>query len=234
MTATPITTSISERKTPSPGSRTANHRLTAMLPVVGAGVFAAIVIVSAALQPSYSHLSETMSALGAADARFPGLMVIAFFALATGTVVAAVGLRRRLVGRSATVGAVLVGLAGLCLYGAGIFPNDCSPALAACAELEKSGAVSGSHVLHNLVSLLSFVLLITGTFVTARAVRHTPELSRLAWPTRLVAFGGIALLAVFISGVAGEAGGLVQRLFIALVYGWPIYLGLAQARAPKL
>jgi hypothetical protein len=58
--------------------------------------------------------------------------------------------------------------------------------------------------------------------------------SRTQGAGRVPACAGLAalvLLAVLLSGVAGEVGGLVQRAFIALVFAWPVLLAALPGRS---
>jgi hypothetical membrane protein len=211
-------------------SRAASARprpsVTARLGVLGFAGFWVAVGICGAVTPGYSHVSENISALAALPVPHPAVMITGFLLLAVGTVATAMALGQRLVGRSATAAATLIGLAGCCLVGSAAFRLDCSPTLTACRTLEEAGAVSGHHVLHNLVSLLSFVLMIAALLTLGRALRHNPGLSHLRWPTRVIALLGAAFIVGLVIGTYGTVEGLAQRAFVLGVYGWPVLLAV--------
>jgi hypothetical membrane protein len=214
-----------------PAPTRAGRPLAAKLGLVAFAGFAIAVVVAGAVTPNYSHVRENISALAAGPVPHPAVMTIGFLFLAAGTVATSVALRQRLGGRSATAAATLVGLAGCCLVGSAAFRLDCSPTLAACRGLEDSGAVSGHHVLHNLVSLLSFLLMIAALFTLPRALRRTPELGHLVWPTRAIAILGAAFVVGLVVATYGSVEGLAQRAFVLMTYGWPVFLALAPVTA---
>ena len=190
--------------------------------VAGFAVFIAATLVAAAATPGYDPVQENMSALASLEAPHPWIMLIGFVGLSTSAVGAGIALRGRLAGRSGTVASVCLLIVGAGIACAGVAREDCSSALNACKALETSGAVSGHHVLHELVSGLSFLLLVGIAFLLARALRATPGGARLATPVRVAAGASAILLIVFVAGLAGSAGGLVQRAFVALAFGIPL------------
>ena len=192
--------------------------------------FGVAVVAAAAVPPGYSHVRDNVSTLSSLPAPHPAIMITGFLLLAEGTIATAVALRQRLAGRSATAAAVLIGLAGTCLLGSAAFRLDCSPTLSACRALEDTGAVSGQHVLHNLVSLLSFVLMIAAMFTLGRALRATPGMTHLCWPTRAIAVLGAAFIIWLLIETFGSVEGLFQRMFVLGAYGWPVVLAMAPAR----
>jgi hypothetical membrane protein len=195
--------------------------------------FAAATLLGGALTPGYSMASQDISGLAALDAPHPRIMMAGFVLLATGTIATATALRRQLTGRAATTATVLLGLAGACLYGSAVARLDCSTERTACQALEQAGAVSGHHVVHNLVSLLSFVLAIVALLTLARALRANGGGPQLAHATRIIAITSVALLVLMLSGTTGTAEGLAQRLFIVLVYGWPILVTATRSSAAR-
>jgi hypothetical membrane protein len=194
--------------------------------------FTAASLLAGAVTPGYSMVSQDISGLAALDAPHPRIMMTGFVLLATGTVVTAIALRRQLTSRAATAVAVLVGLAGACLYGSAFARLDCSTERAACQALEQAGAVSGHHVVHDLVSLLSFLLAIAALLILPRAIRANGGGQQLARTSRIIGIAGVALLVSMLTGVTGAVEGLAQRLFIVLVYGWPVLI--TATRPPRI
>ena len=187
---------------------------------VALGGFAAATIAAAAATPGYSQLEEHISALAARDAPHPWIVTAGLFSLVLALFAMAIALRDRLGGRAVPV---LLTVAGILLAGAALAREDCSTAQAACAAREVAGTVSGAHVLHQLVSLLAFVLVIAALFAAARALKRS---GRDARPTRAVALACVVLVAVLVTGAADGAEGLVQGVFLLLAFGWPLRLAM--------
>ena len=136
------------------------------LAVIGGATFALATVVAGLLYPGYDPTREGISALASTPSPSAAVMIAGFLALAAGTISAGVALRSRLRGSTAgRVGASLVLLAGAGMVVAGPARQDCSELVGACAAAERSGTLSGHHVVHQLVSLAVFVALVTALFV---------------------------------------------------------------------
>jgi len=203
----------------------------ATIACAGATLFALATVLAGLLHPTYDPVREGISALAATTSPSAPVMIGGFLALAVGTMSAGVTLWRRLrSGVAGRVGAVLVLLAGAGMVVVALARQDCSELIGACAAAERAGTLSGHHVLHQLVSLAVFAALVTALLVLPRGLARNHPWARLAVPTRLVGPAALVLLAVLIGGVAGDVGGLVQRAFIALVFGWPVLLAAVPGR----
>ncbi|MEV6489359.1 hypothetical protein AB0M20_12130 [Actinoplanes sp. NPDC051633] len=89
---------------------------------------------------------------------------------------------------------------------------------------------SSSFWLHQYASLLLFLLLVSASFVLVRAVRRTDGFGFLKVAARTVAYGTLALTVAMVVVGFGDHDGLVQRPYLAVLFGWPI---LAAAIAPR-
>lgn len=156
--------------------------LLGLITAGGVSGFVLAFLVAGAVTPGYSPVREYISALAARSEPYPWIMTVGFGLLALGTIAAGLALIRRLTGRAGTVGGLLVLLAGVGIVGSAAFRLDCSPTVGSCAAREVAGTVSTGHVLHNLVSLLSHVLLVVALCVLGRALRRTEGLRHLAGP----------------------------------------------------
>jgi hypothetical membrane protein len=202
----------------------------ARVAVASFAVFVAATLVAAAATPGYDSVRENMSALASLQVPHAWIMLIGFAGLSCSAVAAGIALRRRLTGRSgalASAGLLLVGAGIAC---AGAAREDCSTALDACRALEASGAVSGHHMVHELVSGVTFLLLVGIAFLLARALRATPGAAGLRARIRMGAVASAITLIVFATGVAGPAGGVVQRAFVALAFGLPLLVAVRLER----
>jgi UPF0716 family protein affecting phage T7 exclusion len=128
-------------------------------------------------------------------------------------------------GRSATVGPVLLVLAGVCFTGAGLARNDCSSELQECKERVTSGDVSWQHNVHDALGVAAFVVLAVAPFVFARAFRADSRWRALRRYSLVT--GALTLVLLVVFGVEFLAGwnGLVQRVLTLVLLLWIAALG---------
>ena len=188
------------------------------------GIFWLAVLVAAAVNPGYSHVAEFISALAGTHSRAPGIMMTGIAVLAVGTAVAGIDLARRLRGISAVVAGVLLTLAGGFGVVAAFAQQDCSTALEACQAREVAGLMSGHHVVHELTALAAFLLAWLALVPLGRAVGRTPGWAGYRWPTFGAALVGFGLLVWLVVGDPGSVAGVVQRVFVLVVFGVPVLL----------
>lgn len=193
------------------------------LAVVSAGAAVAAIALAGLLDPGYSARSEAISALASEESKSAAIMIFGFVAMAVTLLASGSYLFTRLKGKAGKAGSALVVVAGVLTLVAGFARQDCSNLQQACLAQEEAGLVSSHHVVHNLVSLVLFLVLIVGTFLLASGVRRSgqPGLGRR---TRFAATASLVLLLWFVSGAFGSNGGLVECAFIAVVFGTPVLL----------
>jgi len=198
-------------------------RVLARISATAAVVSITAIALAGLVDPGYSAVSEGISALASHESQAAPIMIAGFMAMAVALISAGAALFRLLPGRRAGAAAVLVVLAGLATFLVGFARLDCSTLQAECLAREHAETVSGGHVLHNLVSLAPFVLLSVAAFLWGAGLRRIGE-RRLARFTLIAAALTVVFFVWFMSGAYGSAGGLVQRVFIPLAYGWPVLL----------
>src|SRR5829696_4118064 len=196
----------------------------------GLAILVGCVAVGGAFDAGYSPRREAMSALGATDAEHPLTFTVGVVALALGALTMAFTVGRRLPGKAARATSVLLVLAGLGMAVDGFARQDCSTYLDPCAALEKADAVSGAHAIHELAGLLGFVCVVAAAFALARALRTSDGLAPLAGPTKAVGFVLVALLVFVMVYPVPAVGGLVQRVFVTVAFGWPAYVAIVASR----
>jgi hypothetical protein len=214
---------------PSPSSDR-GARTLAVVSAAGAFGFAGVVALAGSLDPGYSHRSEAISALASVESQSAGLMTAGFLSLVVGTVAAGLSLLVMTPGKAGRAAGLLVVLAGAGMVVVTFARQSCSSLQQACLDRESAGTVAGSHVLHNLASLVVFTLLVAAGFVLAAAVRRTPQLRHLSGRARVAAFASLVLMVWFGSGAYGDNGGLVQRAFLLAAFGLPIVVALRASR----
>jgi hypothetical protein len=210
------------------------HRWPVPARVGAAGVasFFAISIVVAAITPGYRTSRDAISALAATDSPYAWLMIVGFLAAAAGLVSTGVALWRRFGHTvSGRVAAGLLVVSGGLMVAAGLARQDCSEALKSCVDHGAAPLASTHFWVHQYVSLAGFVLLVVAAFVLVRAVRRTDGFGYLKVPARVVAYTSLVLTVVAMTAGFGTVDGLVQRPYVALLFGWPILLaGIAPRR----
>jgi uncharacterized protein DUF998 len=88
-----------------------------------------------------------------------------------------------------------------------------------------SAAISSTHgQIHQLVGLVTFVLLVAGMFSAVRPFRRDPAWRPLATPT--LVWGVVAVAAFGSVAFAGDADfGLAQRAFLVTCLSWVVTVG---------
>jgi hypothetical membrane protein len=207
--------------------------LTARLGAAGFAAFFLASLAAAAFKPGYSHLREAVSALAATDSPGAPVMITGFMLTAAGMIATGVGLRRRLRGsRSGRIAAGLVLVSGVLMVPAGLARQDCSERLPSCVDHGEAPLATTHFWVHQYVSLTLFLLLTISLFVMARGLRHSGGWAHLARWSQVAGFLcllGIAELMVDPPALDPYAG-LVQRLFVVVLFGWPILAAALPAR----
>lgn len=185
--------------------------LLAVLAIVGWTFFAA----SALFLPivsEYSFTGDYISEL--AIGRFGYVQTVAFFAAGLGSLALARGIRETTRGSwGSRAGFVIVGLFGINVFLAGIFPTDAIDAEGQVLSPTTVGAI------HIVVSALAFLSIIAAMFVLSRTFKQNIRW-RSFWSVSLVlAFA--AFVTFFLTG-DGQWTGLYQRVFIGTIVLWLI------------
>jgi hypothetical membrane protein len=182
------------------------------------------------VQDEYSVRQEDVSALAALDAQHAWIVITGFVLLGVGTVALAAGLASTLRYPSAVIGSVLLMIAGIGLAAAGLARNDCSSELPACAARVDTGEVSWHHQVHDNVSLIIFLALIAAPLVFARAFGLDHRWRPLRTYSIVTGLLGFALLVLYVIASAGTWNGLVQRIFVSVLFLWIAVLGFRLSR----
>jgi hypothetical membrane protein len=209
----------------------------ARIGAVGVASFFVASIITAALNPGYSHAREAVSALAATDARFAWIMITGFMISAVGMSSTGIALWRRFAGnRAARAAAGIMMLAGPLMVVAGLARQDCSERLPTCVDFGEGTGASSHFWVHQYVSLLLFVLMTVALFLLARGLRRDDGMSGFAVPTRVA---GLFCLLVIVVMIVDEMksidsyAGLAQRAFVLVLFGWPVVVAAARCR-PEL
>ena len=230
----PTTSRVTPRLEPTRAGTLARRHPSAVGKWVGAvGVSGFLVagVVTGLVTPAYDVRREAVSGLAALDSAYAGWMIAGFVAGAVGLVASATVLWRAVPQRAGRVAAGMVAAAGALIGVAGFARQDCSDQLPACKDFGEAVEASGSYWVHEYASLLAFLLLLVSFFVLARGLRRTGH-SRLAVISRTVGVAcstGVALLVVAPPFVVDNYG-ILQRVVIGALFGWPVVAGILASR----
>jgi hypothetical membrane protein len=206
---------------------TTNRRpILAIAGAAGVATFFVTSIVVAAITPGYHSTRDAISALAATDSPYAAVMIAGFLAAAAGLVATGAALWRRF----GPAPGIMMVIAGGLMATAGLARQDCSEAVPTCIDHDEAALASTHFWVHQYVSLAMFLLLVATAFVLARKVRRTAGFGHLTVPARIVAWSGLLLTVAAMTAGFGAVNGLVQRPYLALLFGWPIALA---AIAPR-
>jgi len=188
-------------------------RLFSLGGLAGPLLFILAVILSAALRPGYDHVSQLISELGETGGSTAQLMTYLGF-YPTGILIflfsvsCFAAIRRNLL---SLAGTVLVGLAGLTVILAGIFPCDVG-----CAMEDPST----DQMLHTAAAMGAFLAMIVASILWSLRFR-TLDHWRGLWIYSLVTgIGAFGLLVAFLLLSESQIAGLVQRLLVLVLFIW--------------
>lgn len=161
----------------------------------------------------YHVAREHISGLAAPDARHPRLMTAAFLILGAATNVFGAALREQLGGaRSAGPGPVLIQVAGLAAFAAGLLRRDRMLLGLPEGVARQSWRNDG----HDIASGVVYGSLIAAPVALAYRFRRDAEHQQLVTPALGTAGLTAAMLALFASRVVEPYNGLVQRVGVTV------------------
>lgn len=189
----------------------ASVRRFALVGIVGPIVWWLLVIVNGAITPGYSHSSDFISTLGAVGAPYATIQTINFGIFGGSILALMVGIHFWFdVGRRPRFGTILLGVFGVCVVLAGVFPEN-----AAVPE-------STTNVLHDVTSTIAFIAGVAGVGLITRRIEIDDR-----WPSHRYELIGtvvvvLATFVVFMLSIFSDWAyvGLTQRLFIGVLTSW--------------
>lgn len=194
-------------------------RRLALTGIVGPVVWWLLIIVNGAITPGYSHVSDFMSTLGAVGAPYAIVQQLNFAVLGGSILALMLGIHYWVGdGRRPRVGTVLLGVFGVGVILAGVFPEH------------PAAPDSMTNVLHDITGIIGFLAGIVAVGLVSRRLGADDR-----WPSyryEAIATVGIVLVTfgVFISSGSAIVG-LTQRLFIGVMTLWMV---LQSARLYRL
>lgn len=187
-------------------------RILLAIGAAGPVVFLGLATLAALFTPGYNMLAHPVSELALGPSGW--LQTLNFYLFGLAIIVFAVGLFRSLP-RPSWVGTGLLIITGACMVASGIFPGDL-----------KGAPETDTGAIHNLLFLVLILALIISYFFSAFSFRKLAGWRGYMWATVLVPFVVFGLVFVFI-GFASDIGdplyaigGLIQRLLLAVAFGW--------------
>ena len=185
--------------------------------IAGIAIFWSVILVAAALEPSYSHRRDYVSTLAAHGAAHEWLT--SFGIVAVASAMAAVALLVHRISRAAAL-AIAVASAGFVVVA--FTRLECRDGAAGCG-LGGRFEISGStEIGHWTATTVSSILLIAGIALTGVALfRRGRRGAGIASLTAAAATAGAFL------ATGGDTPGVMQRVGIAVATGWLVALAFA-------
>lgn len=190
-------------------------RFLALCGVIAPILFTILVLVGGFFYPGYSHATHAISELGGVTARYPLIQNINFFLVGILIMAFSVGLHRCIGGgRGSKLGPILFGTFGL-------ITTVAQPFL----PLDPGGEfVTLTGTLHNVTGLGSFLFAVAGIFVTSRRLKQDPSWQsyrNFSVISSIVALISLVAWIVIAKGAGiGAVNGVLQRIFVGIVFLW--------------
>lgn len=187
----------------------------ALCGVIAPILFTLIVTILGFLRPSYSHVSDTISALGSPGA--PNAIVQDANFLVTGLLITAFafGLRRGIPAAKSSRGPALIGAVGVLTFvGSAFFPLPVGSAATTTNII--------IAVIHISTALAGFIAFIIATFVFSRLFRKDSMWQGYGTYSRVSGVLATIFLLSFILAEAAQSNliGVIQRLFVGVMLLW--------------
>lgn len=189
---------------------TLTQRRLALVGIVGPIVWWLLVIVNGAITPGYNHISDFISTLGAVGAPYALLQQINFAVLGGSILAVMLGIHYWFSdGRRPRVGTILLGVFGVGVLLAGVFPENTAV------------PDSMTNVLHDITGIIGFLAGIVAVGLVSRRIGADTQ-----WPSYRYEPGGtvvIVIVTFLVFIFSGSAFvGLTQRLFIGVMTLWVV------------
>ncbi|MCM3746425.1 DUF998 domain-containing protein [Paenibacillus pasadenensis] len=189
---------------------------------ISAPLFFVVSIVQVMMRSGFDIRRHAISMLSLGDA---GWIQSANFML-TGClgIVAAIGISRQLRGdRMGVWGAILIGLYGVGMIVAGIYPPDAGLSFPPGASVEMPARMSSTALIHSAAFFTSFICLVAACLMYARsfAVRRNR-----AWMSYCIATGTLSPALIAAGASMSNGIGVVMAIAGMLAFGWVSALSL--------
>lgn len=190
---------------------TSSIRRLAIVGIAGPIVWWLLIVVNGAITPGYSHVSDFISTLAAVGAPYAPIQTINFAVLGGSILAVTLGFHSWFdAGRPPRAGTVLLGVFGIGVLLAGVFPED------------TANPASTTNFLHNLTSTVAFITGILSIGLISRRIGTDDRWPSYRHEARRTVAIVLATFIVFMFGVSSDSAfvGLTQRLFIGVVTLW--------------
>lgn len=190
---------------------TLRSRRLAIAGIVGPVVWWVLVVVNGAITPGYSHVGDFISMLGAVGAPYAPIQTMNFAVFGSSILALSLGIHDWFGdGRRPRVGTVLLGIFGVGVVLAGVFPaNPAAPD-------------STTAVLHDVTSTVAFVTGVTGVGLVSRRTGGDDRWPSYRYEPIVTLVVVVVTFAGFMVSVVGDSAvvGVTQRVFIGVLTLW--------------
>ena len=209
-------------------------RRLAWFAIAAQPLFVAAWVIAGISQPSYSHVDQSISELGARFAEHPWLVNGGFVLLGLSVAALGPGLLRVLPARaSARIAAVLFVFTGAGLAALAALPLDCSFTLdATCEPRLDAGRLSWQTEAHLWLGLILQLAIVATPFALARALRSRPV------APFLLAAGAYGLIlgagATALGFSDADGAGVIDRIVLGTLQVWVVLVAAGLLDAARV
>ncbi len=205
----------------------AMQSLLAIFGIIGPIMKSIVVVILAFLWPGYSHISQSMSELGAIDAPNSIIMSVTLVVFGLLMICFAFGLHKGIGhGEGSIIGPAFIAIYGVGQVGNGIFP--CAPG---CANPWETGSLTG--MMHTVTSYVGYIAILVAMLVISQRLgkdKHWLNYRSFSIAIGLISIGAFLLLSFVLSGLLISWAGAFQRLRHGIVFLWIIVMSIRLLR----
>ena len=200
------------------------RKLSLLCGVVGPVLFAVVTAVVGTTRSSYSHINQFISELGETGAEFAWVMNWFGFMLSGALILIFIVASRKLLsgGTLNVIGSLFLVAFAICMSLAGAYSCDlgCSPA-----------NPTPEQKLHDLVSIIAFPAFILGVIVWGVMFLRDSDWRRFGAYSLVSGIASIVVLVAMVQSEATREGtGILQRLFLGILFAWLVALSIRLQR----
>ena len=207
-----------------PSKHERTSRLLLLCGVAAPPVLVIFIAVAALVTPGYSHISETLSQLGAQGRPYPEVMSTGFIVFGLLVNCFAYGLYQLLQNQTGSrIVWLLLTIYGTAILLSGIF-QGVPKAVSTATNLEST--------LHGVFAMIGFFALVAGMGAFARLVSRDPKWPKFMPLSITIAVLNLGLSLLFVMEGLNSVEGMLQRLFCAISLFWIVAVSLRSLKLP--
>ncbi len=170
-------------------------------------IMGVVIIVVGQLTPDYSQVSDSISRMGIPERPYAWLLHSGYYVYGILLGIAAYGLSRTIGSRSKTNAlAILLGIHAFGMMLLAVFPDSVNSTF--------------KHIVHDIMSITSYLPLIIGIFISRKIVRHERTLKVVGILGIFIIIINLPMPVINMVSPLASIGGLLQRILSGCSFFW--------------